>query len=95
MNAVSRLNVKDINKDGVFVSKRTHSPTNPLEPAYTWRDRGDRVNERYGDIGNHPKQQIPENPNRRSDLNYSTYDIEGAKSNSFNERRYFLSVFYF
>lgn len=35
LNAVSRLKVEDINKEGVFESKRV---TNPLAPIYKWRD---------------------------------------------------------
>ena len=85
--------MKDINKDGTFISKRTNNPTNPLDPAYTWRDANRySVNSNYGDIGNHNKQQIPHYVNRRSDLNSSTHDIEGAKANSYNDRRYFLNV---
>ena len=95
VDAVSRLDVKDINKDGTFISKRTQSPTNPLDPSYTWRDANRYVvNSHYGDIGNHNRQQIPQHVNRRSDLNYSTHDIEGAKANSYNDRRYFVNVPY-
>lgn len=38
INAVNRLEVKDINTDGVFISERRNNPVNPLEPSYTWRD---------------------------------------------------------
>lgn len=38
VEAISRMNVKDINDDGKFVSKRTKNPTDPLHPLYTWRD---------------------------------------------------------
>ena len=92
VDAVNRLDVKDINRDGLFVSKRKLRPTNPLEPAYTWRDTRDNVNSIYGDIGNHSKVQHPSYINRRNDLSYNVHDIEGAKANSCNERRYFLSV---
>jgi len=42
--------VKDINKDGVFETKRM---TNPLNPNYNWRDNEhepQRVNQSYGQI---------------------------------------------
>jgi hypothetical protein len=48
INAVNRLEVKDINTDGVFISARKSNPTNPLDPSYTWRDKRASVNPRYG-----------------------------------------------
>lgn len=48
INAVNRLEVKDINTDGVFVSARKSNPTNPLDPSYTWSDQRASVNPRYG-----------------------------------------------
>ena len=36
IKANSNLEVKDINKDGVFETKRT---VNPLNPVYNWRDQ--------------------------------------------------------
>jgi len=92
INAVNRLDVKDINNDGVFISARKCNPTNPLEPSYTWRDERTSINQRYGDIGNHPSQIIPGKVNKRDDLSLGVYDIEGAKANSSNERKYFFSV---
>jgi hypothetical protein len=92
IEAVQRLNVKDINRDGSFVSKRTLSPTNPLEPSYTWRDRGDSTNYQYGDIGNRSRVNASQRINKPNDLAYNVHDIEGAKANSSNERRYFFSV---
>lgn len=41
VNAIQRLDVKDINNDGIFVSKRTCDPVNPLNPIYQWRDNVD------------------------------------------------------
>lgn len=41
VNAVNRLDVKDINTDGIFISKRRENPINPLEPKYSWRDNVD------------------------------------------------------
>ncbi len=38
VEAVSRLDVKDINRDGTFTSARTSCPSDPLDPTYTWRD---------------------------------------------------------
>lgn len=83
--------MKDINKDGVFISARRDA-SNPLEPSYTWRDQGYEVNDKYGEIGNRPKNLVHKNINKREDLNLGIYDIEGAKANSSNERRYFFSV---
>lgn len=48
LNAISRLQVKDINKDGIFESTRH---TNPLIPNYEWRDDENdkqKVNMGYG-----------------------------------------------
>lgn len=38
VDAVSRLHVKDINTDGIFVSERRENPIDPLNPTYKWRD---------------------------------------------------------
>ena len=46
IKANSNLEVKDINKDGIFETKRT---VNPLNPVYNWRDQEDKgPNEQYG-----------------------------------------------
>lgn len=45
---VPRLEVKDINKDGIFETKRV---VNPLKPEYHWRDNDDKqLNSGYGVI---------------------------------------------
>lgn len=45
---VPRLEVKDINKDGIFETKRV---VNPLKPEYQWRDNDDKhLNSGYGII---------------------------------------------
>lgn len=41
IEAVSRLDVQDINRDGIFISARRENPTDPLNPSYHWRDRPD------------------------------------------------------
>jgi hypothetical protein len=92
INAVNRLEVKDINTDGSFISARRNNPINPLDPSYTWRDERTAINRQYGDIGNRPKEVIPNRVNKREDLSLGIHDIEGAKANSSNERRYFFSV---
>lgn len=92
INAVNRLEVKDINTDGLFTSQRVSNPTNPLEPSYTWRDQRGSLNISYGDIGNRSKQVHPQEVNKREDMQLGIYDIEGAKANSSNERKYFFSV---
>jgi hypothetical protein len=50
------------------------------------------VNGRYGELDNKSKQVIPSRINKQQDLSLSTYDIAGAKANSYNEHRYFFSV---
>jgi len=35
---------------------------------------------------------IPSRVNKPQDLSLSTYDISGAKANSYNEQKYFFSV---
>ena len=92
VEAVSRLDVKDINRDGVFESARKKYPIDPLEPVYTWRDTASTVNQRYGNLSNRPKDLIPAVVRQPHNLALSTYDIEGAKANSSNERKYFFSV---
>jgi hypothetical protein len=92
IEAVNRLDVKDINRDGIFVSKRISSPTDPLNPTYTWRDTKEMVNQQYGNLGNQPRHLIADRVNRKNDLAINPHDIEGAKANSLNDRRYFLSV---
>ena len=52
------------------------------------------VNDRYGDIGNKPKEVIPHQVKKQQDMSLSTYDIEGARANSYNERKYFFSVLF-
>jgi hypothetical protein len=52
------------------------------------------VNDRYGDIGNKPKEVIPHQVKKPQDMSLSTYDIEGARANSYNERKYFFSVLF-
>lgn len=89
----SYLDVKDINRDGIFESKRI---TNPLAPSYTWRDQDDKsVNPNYGEIvGTTPKQIHPLEVSQTRPLNLSLniQDIEGTKSNSFAEKTYFIDV---
>ena len=34
--------MKDINQDGVFISKRRNNPIDPLNPKYYWRDNVDK-----------------------------------------------------
>jgi hypothetical protein len=67
-------------------------PTNPLEPTYTWRETPAHVNNEYGDIGNRCKEIIPVKVNNKNDLSLSTNDIEGAKANSSNEKKYFFNM---
>jgi len=52
------------------------------------------VNDRYGDIGNKPKEVILHQVKKQQDMSLSTYDIEGARANSYNERKYFFSVLF-
>ena len=85
-----RLKVNDINKDGVFRSGRLDRPSDPLNPSYVWRDTGNGVNSSYGDIGNRPQIQAPDK--NKQDYILHTKDIEGAKANSYNERRHLLNV---
>lgn len=42
IDAVSRLQVKDINNDGKFISERTNNPIDPLNPNYIWRDNTEK-----------------------------------------------------
>lgn len=58
IKAHSNLEVKDINKDGVFESNRH---VNPLNPTYQWRDVEDKqLNDKYGQInGTQPKRNHP------------------------------------
>ena len=95
MEAVNRLDVKDINRDGTFISKRIQIPTNPLEPSYSWRDSKDRVNYQYGDIGNRSRMPIEPKPNRKVDMSLNANDIEGTKANSYYDRKLFLSVLFY
>jgi hypothetical protein len=46
-DGVSRLEVSDINKDGIFKSTR-HA--DPLDPVYQWRDELEKINDKYGKI---------------------------------------------
>ena len=92
VEAVSRLEVKDINRDGTFVSARTVRPSDPLEPTYTWRDTREAVNRTYGSLGNRPKELIPAVVRKPESVDLKTCDIEGAQANSSNERKYFFSV---
>jgi hypothetical protein len=50
------------------------------------------LNQSYGDIGSRPKEVIPSQVNKQNDFSLGIYDIEGAKANSSNERKYFFSV---
>lgn len=50
------------------------------------------VNSRYGQLGNKSKEMISSRGNKPQDLSLSTYDIAGAKANSYNEQKYFFSV---
>jgi hypothetical protein len=60
------LEVKDINNDGIFVSKRKSNPTNPNTPSYVWQEQRDKLNCSYGEIGNHPREIIPQIVNKQS-----------------------------
>ena len=82
--------MSDINRDGVFRSARIDKPSDPLNPNYVWRDTKEGVNQKYGDIGNRSQIQAPER--NKQDFILRTKDIEGAKANSYNERRHLLAV---
>jgi hypothetical protein len=58
--------VKDINTDGIFTSQRKSNPTNPNNPSYIWQEQRDTLNRSYGDIGNHPREIIPQVVNKQS-----------------------------
>lgn len=91
LNAVSRLEVKDINKEHKFETKRS---TNPLEPNYNWRDDYDRnLNQQYGHIsGTNVRQMHPAQVNRPNNLNLNVKDIEGTQANSYYARSHFVDV---
>jgi hypothetical protein len=88
---VPRLQVKDINKDGLFESTRS---TNPLQPAYHWRDNEDKtLNHSYGCIrGSEPRQIHPSSVNRANNLCLGIGDIEGTQANSFFAKSHFVDV---
>jgi hypothetical protein len=88
---VQRLQVKDINKDGIFESSRT---TNPLKPEYHWRDNDDKdLNNSYGVIrGSEPRQVHPSAVNKPNDLCLGIKDIEGTQANSFFAKSHFVDV---
>lgn len=79
---MNRLDVKDINRDGIFVTRRMANPVNPLEPTYTWRDNRESINQQYGEIGNHSRRLYDES-NRKLDRSLNVKDIEGTQTNSY------------
>lgn len=90
INGVSRLKVEDINKEGIFESRRQ---TNPLAPVYKWRDEDTttKLNTDYGKIeGNKTKEKHPTVVNKMGYSNLKTSDIDGACHNSYYDRNYFL-----
>lgn len=91
IKAHSNLEVKDINKDGIFETKRN---INPLEPNYEWRDHDDKkLNKNYGRIdGTNPRQMHPVSVNRPNNLCLDLNDIDGTKSNSCFSKAHFLEV---
>lgn len=91
MRAKSRLEVKDINKDGLFESKRSG---NPLEPVYNWRDNDQKqLSHSYGFIeGSRPMKLIKQPANRPANTCLDTKDIEGTAANSLNAKSYFIDV---
>ena len=57
IKAHSNLEVKDINKDGIF---ETNRHINPLEPTYKWREEENGEPREYGKIqGTVPKRMHP------------------------------------
>jgi hypothetical protein len=86
-----RLEVKDINKDGIFESTRN---TNPLQPEYHWRDNDDKnLNQSYGGIGGSlPKQIHPSAINKPNNFCLGIKDIEGTQANSFFAKSHFVDV---
>lgn len=90
-NTKSRLEVKDINKDGIFETRRT---VNPLMPTYNWRDEEQQPpNPVYGSIkGCEVRKLHPETVNRPNNLCLNTKDIEGSQSNSCFAKAHFLDV---
>lgn len=72
---VSRLQVKDINKDQLFETKRT---VNPLLPTYQWRDNDDKqlLNAQYGVIqGSDVKRIHPTVVNKPNNMCLGINDI--------------------
>lgn len=91
LRSVPRLEVKDINKDGIFQSSRQ---TNPLQPQYHWRDQDDQsLNSNYGEIkGAEVKRIHPLSVNRDNNLSLNVRDIEGTQANSFFAKSHFIDV---
>lgn len=46
-DGISRLDVGDINKEGMFKSTRM---ADPLDPVYQWKDELEKINMKYGKI---------------------------------------------
>lgn len=86
------LQVRDINKDGIFESTRH---TNPLQPNYYWRDNQNevlKVNHSYGQIeGTQPKMLYPQ-VNKVNNFMFNTRDIEGTTTNSAFNRSHMMDV---
>ena len=91
LNAVSRLEVKDINKDQIFETNRR---VDPLQPNYIWRDDDDKnLNQTYGKIvGSDVKRNHPQVVNRPNNLSLGIKDIDGTQANSFFSRSHFVDV---
>ena len=91
VSAVPRLEVKDINKEYIFESRRS---TNPLQPNYQWRDDFDKnLNRDYGSIqGSNVRQMHPTSVNRPNNLSLGIKDIEGTQANSYYARSHFVDV---
>lgn len=89
LNAVSRLEVKDINKDMIFETNRR---VDPLQPNYMWRDDDDKnLNKAYGQIvGSEVKRNHPQSVNKPNNLSLGIKDIEGTQANSFFSRSHFV-----
>jgi len=91
LHAVPRLEVKDINKDMIFETKRV---TDPLKPSYLWRDDDDKnLNKQYGKIeGSEVKRIHPLSVSKDNNLCLGIKDIDGSQANSFFSRYHFIDV---
>jgi len=91
LNVKPKLEVKDINKDGIFETNRS---INPLQPSYVWRDDDDKkLNPNYGQIkGNEVRKLHPSQVNRPNNYCLDVKDIDGTQSNSCFVKAHFIDV---